>query len=95
MSSLSKGGPIKLFSKRSIWCTWGLMENNCHGIVLYMFNVLGDSLGTCVPDGRDVVRIWEDKGAVENLPSIEWQMMTNSTHTGYGSKSFLMDVGGV
>ena len=71
------------------------MENNPHGKVLYMFNVVGDSLGTCMPEGRAVVHIWEDKGGVEHLPSVEWQMMTDSTYTGYGSRSFLIDAGGV
>ena len=95
MSSLSKGGPVKLFSKSGTWCTGGLVENNPHGIVLYTFNVVGDRLGTCMPDGRAVVHIWEDKGAVEHLPGVEWQMMTDSTYTGYGSKGFLADVGSV
>ena len=30
----------------------GVMENNPHGIVLYMFNAVGDSLGTCMPECR-------------------------------------------
>ena len=40
MSSLSMGGPIKLFSKRGTLCTWELMENNPHGMVLYTFMLL-------------------------------------------------------